>query len=166
MMSCAIVVLGSPNDNKGNLLPIAISRCEKALREYNVRTQCKILCTGGFGEHFNSTPFPHGQYVQDYLIKKGIPHSSFIEVALSAFTLEDATLAKPTLLKHAITHIVLVTSDFHMARAKLVFNHVLPELSFEYAEADTPVSNNEFQRLLQHESNAIQRELSNFSQQQ
>ena len=161
-MSCAIVVLGSPNDENGNLLPIAISRCEKAFSEYVRMGKCRILCTGGFGEHFNLTTLPHGQYVQNYLIDKGVPPSSFLEIALSSFTLEDATLSEPILVKNFITHIVLVTSEFHMERAKLVFNHALPDFEFSYAEAETLVSEVEHQRLKEHEIKAIKRELSNF----
>ena len=157
-MSCAIVILGSPNDEDGNLLPIAISRAETALEAYKKVGQCKLLCTGGFGEHFNLTRTPHGQYIQDYLISKGVPTSSFIEIALSSFTLEDATLAKPILEQHAITRCILVTSDFHMERAKLVFNHVFPDLDFKYSEAETKVDKDEFQKLAKHEKNAIERE--------
>ena len=161
-MSCAIVVLGSPNDENGNLLPIAISRCEKALSEYIRMGECKILCTGGFGKHFNSTLLPHGKYVQNYLIDKGVPASAFLEIALSSFTLEDAKLSKPILLKNGIKHIILVTSEFHMERAKLVFNHVLPDSYFNYAKAETIASDVEFKRLTEHETNAIKRELLNF----
>jgi len=160
-MSCAIIVLGSPNDENGNLLPIALSRCEKALSEFNKQTNCKILCTGGFGKHFNSTQIPHGNYVKEYLEAKGVPSTSFLEVALSSFTLEDATLSRPILFKNSISEVVLVTSEFHMERAKLVFNHVLPEFNFRYSQAETKVSDSEFQRLTKHEKNAIKRELAN-----
>lgn len=161
-MNSAIVVLGSPNDDNGNLLPIAISRCKKAFSEYARLGECKILCTGGFGQHFNSTAVSHGQYVQEYLIDMGVPPSSFLDIALSSFTLEDAKLAKPILVNNSITHIVLVTSEFHMERAKLVFNHVFPDFSFDYAKATTLVSKVEFQRLMEHEENTIKRELLNF----
>jgi len=160
-MSCAIVVLGSPNDQHGGLLPIAISRCETAFSQYLKMGECKILCTGGFGQNFNLTALPHGLYVKNYLIEKGVPSSSFLEIALSAFTLEDATLAKPILVKNGTTHIVLVTSEFHMERAKLVFNHVFPQVKFDYAQADTLVPEVELQRLMVHEKKAIKRELSN-----
>jgi len=161
-MSCAIIVLGSPNDENGNLLPIALSRSEKALSEYNKMGDCKILCTGGFGRHFNETKIPHGKYLQDYLISKGVPRSSFIEIALSSFTREDATLSKPILEKHSIVDVVLVTSDYHMERAKLVFNHIFPNVEFVYSEATTITTEVEFKALLQHEYNAIERELANF----
>lgn len=160
-MAYAIIVLGSPNDQLGNLLPIAISRCEIALQEYHRIGDCKILCTGGFGQHFNVTNMAHGQYVQCYLESKGIPHSAFLEIALSAFTLEDATLAKPILQKNAITDVVLVTSDFHIKRAQLVFNHILPQINFEYTAAKTLVTDVEFELLIEHEKNAIKRELVN-----
>jgi uncharacterized SAM-binding protein YcdF (DUF218 family) len=160
-MSCAIVVLGSPNDENGNLLPIALSRCEKVLSEFKKNSNYKVLCTGGFGQHFNSTQIPHGNYVKAYLEANGVPESSFLDVALSSFTLEDATLSRPILIKNSISHIVLVTSEFHMERAKLVFNHALPEFNFSYSQAETKVSDSEFQRLTKHEKNAIKRELAN-----
>ncbi|MFT5756043.1 MAG: uncharacterized SAM-binding protein YcdF (DUF218 family) [Alteromonadaceae bacterium] len=161
-MSCAIIVLGSPNDESGNLSPIALSRSEKALSEYNRVGDCKILCTGGFGQHFNSTNVPHGKYLQDHLMSKGVPASSFIDIALSSFTREDATLSKPILEKHSIMDVILVTSDFHMKRAKLVFNRILPNIEFVYSEATTISTDVEFKKLLQHEHNAIERELEYF----
>jgi len=85
-MSCAIIILGSPNDDNGSLLPIALSRSEKALAEYNRIGDCKILCTGGFGQHFNSTNVAHGKYLQEHLMSKGVPPSSFVEIDLSSFT--------------------------------------------------------------------------------
>lgn len=162
-MSSAIVILGSPNDQKGNLSPIAISRADAALVEFKKNKASKILCTGGFGQHFNLTDTPHGKYLQDYLIVKGVPVSSFIEVALSSYTLEDATLSKPILERHAITRCILVTSDFHMERAKLVFNHVLPDMDFEYSKAVSSMGEEEREKLMSHEQAAIKRELANFA---
>jgi len=161
-MSHAIVILGSPNDKHGNLLPIAISRADAALAEYNKTNDCKLLCTGGYGDHFNLTNIPHGQYIREYLIDKGVPSSSFIEIALSSFALEDAILSKPILEQHFITSCSLVTSDFHMERAKLVFKQVMPNIDFEYVEAKTSTDDVEFQKLVKHEKSAIQRELANF----
>jgi len=161
-MNRALLILGSPNDKHGNLLPIAISRADAALAQYNKTIDCKILCTGGFGEHFNLTNIPHGQYIRKYLIGKGVPSSSFIEIALSSFTLEDAMLSKPILEQHNITHCTLVTSDFHMERAKLVFKQVMPDIDFEYVEAKTLADEVEFQKLVNHEKSAINRELANF----
>lgn len=162
-MSSAIVVLGSPNDKNGVLLPIAISRCERALWEFERLGGCKILCTGGFGDHFNTTVSPHGKYVRDYLESNGVPRESFLEIALSSFTLEDATLSQPILDENSIKNVILVTSDYHMDRAKLVFSHILPNIKIECSEAITFVANDELKRLTQHEAVAIERDRAKLS---
>lgn len=157
-MSKAIVVLGSPNDKEGNLLPIATSRADVALKVFEQYQECKILCTGGYGEHFNTTKVPHAQYLKDYLIAKGVPNTVFCDMALSAYTLEDAILSKPILEQAGISHCTVVTSDFHMDRVKLVFKSIMPGLSLEFIEASTPVGKDEFQKLVAHEKLAIKRE--------
>jgi uncharacterized SAM-binding protein YcdF (DUF218 family) len=160
-MSCAIVVLGSPNDNFGNLSTIAISRADKAYSEFCSTDDCKVLCTGGFGQHFNTTDVPHGKYVQNYLISKGVLKSSFIGIALSSFTIEDATLSKLILEKNSIMQVVLVTSDYHMNRARLVFSQIQPSIKFTYSEAKILMDSNSYKKLQQHEQKAIIRDLAN-----
>ena len=162
-MSKAIVVLGSPNDNEGNLLPIAVSRADAAFAAFERYPESKILCTGGYGEHFNTTNMPHAQYLEEYLMAKGVPNIAFCEMALSAYTLEDAILSQPILAQAAIKHCIVVTSDFHMERVKLVFNRVMPNMSFDFVSAETPVNKNEFDKLLTHEKKAIKRELANLN---
>ena len=128
--------------------------------EYGRLGGCKILCTGGFGRHFNTTISPHGKYAQDYLESSGVLAESFLEIALSSFTLEDATLSQPILEANSIKNVVLVTSDYHMKRAKLVFSHILPNIKIECSEAVTSASDDELKRLTRHESIAIERDRS------
>ena len=161
-MRHAIIILGSPNDRHGNLLPIAVSRADAALAEFKKINQSKLLCTGGYGEHFNRTTRPHGKYLQEYLMSKGVSSSSFLEIALSAFTIEDATLSKPILEQHSITHCTLVTSDFHMARAKLIFQQVMPNFNFDTVMAKTNIDDQAYQQLVNHEKTAIKRDLAHF----
>ncbi|MDO7084421.1 YdcF family protein [Pseudocolwellia sp. AS88] len=164
-MSVAIVILGHINDELGQLSAIATLRCETALTALSFMKKTrnvKILCTGGFGKSFNTTQISHGQHLKNYLRNKGVSNSVFIDVALSTYTLEDALLSKPILEKDLIHHVVLVTSDFHMERAKLVFEHVIPNIKFTYAEAITcigeSVSQQELTRLIEHEKQAIKRD--------
>jgi len=160
-MNGAIIVLGSPNDEEGALLPIAISRCERAFSEFQKHPDFKILCTGGYGEHFNLTSRPHAEYAQDYLKSKGAPSSRFTDIAESSFTIEDATLSKPILERHGIENAILVTSDFHMARAALVFNHICPGLKLICSAAQTDLPECEMKILQEHESKAIERDRRN-----
>lgn len=79
-MNGIIIVLGSPNDIKGNLSSIAIERCNKAYEEYTQHNDYMILLTGGYGEHFNKTDKPHAFYSSQYLTGKGIPKDKLNEI--------------------------------------------------------------------------------------
>ncbi len=153
-----IIVLGSQNDDDGNLSEIALSRCNQALTEFEKNPSCGILCTGGIGQTFNNTHRAHADYLQDYLIKQALPLSAFLEVAASKFTLEDAILSKPILEKHGIKNAVLVTSDFHMKRVKLIFSRVCPGINFYYSEARSNCLKCEITKLIEHEKVALKRD--------
>jgi uncharacterized SAM-binding protein YcdF (DUF218 family) len=161
LINTVIIVLGSPNDDEGNLSPTAISRCQQAKLEFDKNNNVQILCTGGFGASFNTTTKPHGFYTKQYLMNKGIIESVFLPIVESRFTLEDARLSKTVLEQENITEVILVTSDFHMARAKLVFNYVFPKINFTYSPAVTLLPAVDLIRLRDHEKKAILRELEN-----
>lgn len=160
-MNTAIVVLGAPNDSEGKLSVIAQSRCEAVLAEFINNPALKVICTGGVGAHFNTTATPHGQYLKRYLISKGIPEAHFLPIVESRFTFEDATLSRNVIKEHGITSVILITSDFHLARAKLVFSGVFPRLSIRYIAAMTPFSDEQLLELEKHELEVMERERQN-----
>ena len=88
MRKLAIVVLGSPNDAEGNLSSIGIERCQQALAEYARNPVARMLPTGGWGDHFNTTDKPHGYYTRQYLMAHGVPED--ILSALRAPHIQDA----------------------------------------------------------------------------
>ena len=157
----AIVLLGGPNSDKGELSDIVKSRCQTAFEYHLNYPELKILCTGGFGAHFNVTQQAHADYVKAYLKELGVSETQFLPIAESRFTLEDALLAKPILKQAAISDVVLITSSFHIKRAKYIFNRICPELFLECVEAPTPVCKHELEKLLAHEVRALQREAEN-----
>lgn len=145
-----LVVLGSPNTADGELWEIGIDRLNACIELFDpVRNL--ILCTGGFGAHFNSTDIPHAQYALDYLEKNRIPKSQLLEIALSVNTVDDAVKAKPILAKYNLP-IKIITSCYHLERVKIVFEAVLPEIEKEYVG----VSHKHVpQGLIEHEKKAI-----------
>ncbi|TMP83784.1 YdcF family protein [Pseudoalteromonas phenolica] len=157
----AIILLGGPNNAQGELSEIVKSRCKTTFEYHLNYPELKILCTGGFGAHFNVTEQAHADYVKAYLTALGVPDTQFLPIAESRFTLEDALLAKPILKQAAISEVVLITSSFHMKRAKYIFNRLCPELLLECVEAPTPVCDHELEKLLAHEVKALQREAEN-----
>lgn len=116
-----IIVLGSPNSDTGELYSIAKERCELALQEYAQRPGWKLLLTGGYGAHFNTTDHPHAAYLKRYLLKRGLPEHAIVEFAKSTNTLEDASLSKPIVLKYGVPEILVITSDYHIDRARYIF---------------------------------------------
>ena len=79
-----IVVLGSPNDARGQLQGIALERCSQALAVFRENPGYAILPTGGWGKHFNTTDKPHGYYIRQELTGRGIPESAFLPCAESS----------------------------------------------------------------------------------
>ena len=159
-----IVVLGSPNSEEGELYSVARERCRLALDEYAVRAGWKLLLTGGYGAHFNTTGRPHAAYLKDYLTARGIPEGDVVEFAESRDTLEDASLSKPIALNYGVAHILVVTSDYHEARARYVFErefadtHV--EIAFSIAPTDEAACELDLDALKRHEREALARLLS------
>ena len=127
-----IIILGSPNSERGELFSIAKERCEQGLWESNCHPDYKILLTGGYGDHFNRSNKPHAYHMKEYLTAKGIPKDYFVEFAESKNTLEDASLSKPIVQKYRVKHIIVITSDYHFDRAQFVFEK-------EYSDVDVKI---------------------------
>lgn len=116
-----IMVLGSPNDASGNLGSVALGRCQEALSLWHNSPDWCILLTGGYGEHFNTSAKPHAHYLKEHLIGHGVPPDKILEFAESRNTLEDAALAKPIVVSQGARTVTVITSDYHLARARFVF---------------------------------------------
>ncbi len=150
-----LVVLGSPNSPGGELSEIAKSRldCVADLHDESKR----ILCTGGWGAHFNIAPKAHAIYAKAYLMKKGIPEHSFLEVALSSNTVEDAVKSKEILSRLDHPRISIITSDYHLERVKLIFNEILKGFKTQFIGVKSDFLNeDELNLLTAHEQAAIQ----------
>jgi uncharacterized SAM-binding protein YcdF (DUF218 family) len=156
-----IVVLGSPNTEQGELYSIAVERCEMALTEYARHPGYKILLTGGYGAHFNTTHRPHAAYLKRYLSAQGIPEDCFVEYAESSNTLEDASLSKPVALKYDARWLVVVTSDYHLERARYVFEREFADtdvcILFSACRTNEAVCQLDLEALKRHEREALAR---------
>ncbi|MGD9345464.1 MAG: YdcF family protein [Candidatus Aminicenantes bacterium] len=156
-MKGVIILLGAPNDEKGSLSSIARERCERAVLEYNKRSGYKILPTGGFGSHFNVTDKPHGFYSSRYLISKGIPKEDILECVESSNTFEDAEFSWPIIQQYEVGRVVVVTSDFHVPRARIIFEKRFSKTSIFFAESKTHLSGKELDELKLKEKRALSR---------
>ena len=152
-----IVVLGSPNDEQGRLLSIALERCSQAVVEHRENPDYAILPTGGWGSHFNTTERPHAYYIKQALKAQGIPESAFLPGVQSSNTIEDAALARPVLEIFPEAELIVVTSDFHMARARYLFEREYPGRHIRMSASTTHLAPAELLKLKYHEQEAMKR---------
>ena len=153
----AIVVLGGSNAADGTLSARAIERCRRAFEEYSRRPGAKIVTTGGRGAHFNTASQPHGVYLRRFLIRHGMPETAFLGVIESRNTIEDARLTRDVVREHGLEHLTVVTSDFHMPRARWIFERTFPSLRLTFVASRTHASESEMAALRFRERLALQR---------
>lgn len=157
MTETIIVLLGSPNRDDGTLYDIAQDRCERAIVEWQQHPGAKILPTGGFGDHFNTTNQPHAAYLRAYLHDRGVPPEDVIEGAHSRNSLEDATLSFPIFQHYGASRAIVVTSDYHSARAQYIFGRTYKgiELTFALCPTDEATCAVDLPAQVAHEREAL-----------
>ena len=155
-----IVVLGSPNFPDGTLGPIALDRLQGCLSIFNSQKH-KILCTGGFGAHFNTSPVAHANYLKDFLIQKGVPSTAFLPLALSSNTVEDAVMSKSILMEVEYKDLIIITSDYHVARVKFIFTEILKDFNLNFKAVTHHSIDDVLEPLIQHEKVAMDQLISN-----
>jgi vancomycin permeability regulator SanA len=155
-----IVVLGSPNFPDGTLGPIALDRLQGCLSIFNSQKH-KILCTGGFGAHFNTSPVAHANYLKDFLILKGVPSTAFLPLALSSNTVEDAVMSKSILMKTVFKDLIITTSEYHVARVEFIFTEILKDFNLNFKAVAHHSIDDVLEPLIQHEKVAMDKLISN-----
>ena len=148
-----IIVLGAENSTTGIIGVISKSRLDNCLEIYEKGDL--ILCTGGWGSHFNTTKIAHAIYAQEYLIRKGILKSDLLTPALSGNTVDDAIKVKEIIKNIKHHNFTLITSDFHLQRAEIIFSEILEEYNFSFIGANAPLSAEEFAIYTAHEKKAV-----------
>ena len=156
-----VVILGSPNDAAGVLSPMGQGRVELGRQTYLARRDqgWRLLLTGGFGAHFNTTDKPHAFHARAVLLAAGVPADHIVEFAESRNTVDDALTARPIVDRYCVPRLIVVSSDFHLARASFIFSEVFPDKQLQFLGAPYLATRapEERERLTAHE----RRELDN-----
>jgi uncharacterized SAM-binding protein YcdF (DUF218 family) len=154
MLLNVIILLGAQNDNNGKLSNMAVSRIQGAIRKYVEFPGSKLLIHGGYG-HFNNTNRPHSYYVEQYLLNQGIKKTDIIAKLETANTVEEAAFSKNFLDAFEINSICVVTSEFHIRRAKLIFEHFFKPHLLTFVGTLNGVSSRFLQSLYSQEEKRI-----------
>ncbi|MES2520447.1 MAG: YdcF family protein [Bacteroidota bacterium] len=154
-MKDIIILLGSPNSPKGRLSKVAVARLRKCLEIFHSNDHL-IICTGGFGSHFNTSEIPHFEYLKRFLMKNKIAEESFLPAANSSNTVEDATKTKAILSDINFDKCIIITAEYHVKRVKLIFDEILANIPKAYVPVPNNLSKKTLRKLEKHESKAIQ----------
>lgn len=149
-----LIVLGAPNSPTGELGEISLSRLNCCISLYSKGK--KILCTGGWGTHFNTSEEAHAAHAKKYLIDKGVSEDDFLDFALSSNTVEDAVKAKQIISEMEDPHVTVITSVFHFERVKLIFQEVFENYNINFIGIQCDISVDQLKHLIDHEQEAIQ----------
>jgi uncharacterized SAM-binding protein YcdF (DUF218 family) len=127
------------------------------LIEFRQHPTYAILPTGGWGPHFNATDKPHGHYIRRELRACGVPDSAFLPCAESSNTIEDAALAHMALGEYPEAKLIVVTSDFHEARASFLFKREFPDREITFSSCATDLPEETMARLVDHEKRSLRK---------
>ena len=150
----AIIVLGSPNFPDGTLGPIAMDRLKECLSIFDLKKH-KILCTGGFGSHFNTSPMAHAHYLQKILIENGVPVNAILPLALSSNTVEDAIMSHSILKDDEFNELLIITSEYHVARVEFIFTEIFRDFKLNFHSVSHLGMNEILIPLIKHEKLAM-----------
>ncbi|KAK9833923.1 hypothetical protein WJX74_010035 [Apatococcus lobatus] len=146
--SC-IVLLGCRPDS-----PRLFERLQTAVRLWSSGRYQVLVCTG-----WASVPgLPtEASYLQELAVAEGIPASGIIIEEQATNTLENALYSLPCLVALHVMHAAVVTSDYHMPRARLMFEAVYSEtgIQLHFAEAKSSIPDAIRQELKEHEERGI-----------
>jgi uncharacterized SAM-binding protein YcdF (DUF218 family) len=148
-----LVVLGAPNSPKGELSDIAKSRLDYCRRIF--KKGQLVLLTGGWGAHFNTSEKPHAFYARAYLIRKGLSEKDFLEFAKSENTVDDAVKIKSILSEPKNAKLIVITSDYHKDRVKLIFKEILDKYEISFVGVESSLDEKHLHELMKHENKAI-----------
>jgi uncharacterized SAM-binding protein YcdF (DUF218 family) len=149
-----VIYLGARNDAQGVLAETAIERVKGAIDAYQKTPGSKLLVTGGYG-HFNPAPLPHAHYVVQHMRTLGVPADDLLPVVESRHTVEDAALSRELLAPLDVRSICVVTSTFHVARARLIFSCFFDPDTLSFVATPDSASREFLERREVHERESI-----------
>lgn len=143
--------LGAPNDEDGTLSPIARARVLQAIQLLHERPAAHYLPTGGFGQHFNTSSRAHWEWCVDFALSAGLKEQRILPGLTSSNTSEDMRMLAEWAQKNRVSTLIIVTSDFHIMRSRLLWSQTGYAKHVLFFPAVTPVDDEDFLKLVSHE---------------
>jgi hypothetical protein len=132
-----IVLFGHENSDR-KLSAVARTRCELAAQLLEKFPEARVLPTGAFGKHFNTTNHPHHFYLAEYLKTKGVKSHSILPGTDTSNTFEDCVAVRKIATEERYNEVLAVTSEYHAERVNFILERVMPDIPFTLFPAVTP----------------------------
>ncbi|MFH1802333.1 MAG: ElyC/SanA/YdcF family protein [archaeon] len=152
-----IIVLGVDAPG-GKISKEMKSRVDEALKIYKGNKGCKILMAGGFSLRYKGTDpgFRESQVMREYAIRQGVNKGDVLTEESSRDTLGNAYFTKPLVKKRLWKRIAIVTSDFHIGKARFMFDLVYGDgYDFEFCSVDSGLSMGEMMEREENEKSSV-----------
>lgn len=134
----AIILLSYVLKSDGSLSEIGKERADAALELLTKNKYDRIIVSGSTSGFEKEKPVSESEALKEYLTVNGIDENLIIKEEKSRDTIGNAIFTKKIADKENIINLAIVTSDFHIQRAKYVFNLVFGNgYIMEYAESKT-----------------------------
>ena len=122
----AIVILSHHMDQDGKLSYESVCRANLAIDTFLAKTNTELILTIGWA-YREDTDKPIGLSVKEYLLSKGIEDKSIKIDINSRDTVGDAIFSKINFVDiFNIDSLIVVTSDYHVTRARHIFETIIP----------------------------------------
>jgi uncharacterized SAM-binding protein YcdF (DUF218 family) len=115
----AILVLGYPADDDGNPTPEQLARVTEAVREYERGVAPRILFSGGAA----ANQFVEADVMARVAAAQGIPPSAIFTETKARDTIQNACYSTRMMSSHGWRSAEVVSSDYHLLRASMIFSH-------------------------------------------
>ena len=132
----AIIVLGSPADRDGDPTPTQLARVTEGVREYERGVAPRLILTGGatrFG-------FVEAKVMARTAEAQGIPASAILMEDHAKDTIQNACYATRIMENHGWHSAEVVSSDYHLPRAAMIFGRLPLEWRMHTAPPVEPIS--------------------------
>lgn len=128
-----VIVFGAKavDDKPGSVFK---SRLDKAVTYLKNNPETKVIVSGGQGFDEN---YPEGLVGKWYLMSQGIDENRIISEEASANTFENLKLSKQ-LMHDPSAHVVMVSSEYHMFRIRMLANRL--DFQASYLASKTPTN--------------------------
>ena len=118
----SMIILSHEMDVDGKLSEISLSRLKMGFNMYFQKKSKKIITTG-WDYRTDSDLFISNVYKTN-LMDLGVPSKSIFTETNSRDTVGDAFFSKKIVLKYNWFRLLIITSDYHLLRAKIIFEFI------------------------------------------